>query len=495
MRIIRSLLFLALAIGAGLVGGYRLGNGAWPGVPLLQSNEAGFSEPQTSFRPRVILYWKHPDGRPEWSATSAKTADGRDYLPVHDDEEPDFPENAGAKATSVSANSERKILYYRNPMGLPDTSPEPKKDWMGMDYIPVYEGEEADDRSTVKVSLDRVQRAGVRSAIAEQRRLVQPVRAVGKVMVDESRLRIVALRFDGFIEKLYANTTGQSVRKGEPLFRVFSSEVLGALANYRTSMVSAGKKIGREIEGALQRLDNLEVPKSHIRGVGTKGELPASIEWPSPVSGTVIERMVIEGERAEAGRALLKIADLSQLWVTVEVAEQELGLVRVGAAVTISPRAMPGEMIEGRIAFVYPELDGETRTGKARIAVPNPDGRLKPQMFADVVIDVGSSDDPRLVVPADSVIDSGNRQVVILDKGEGRFEPRAVKIGRRGDGYVEILDGIAPGDLVVVTAGFLIDAESNLKAALKSLSPASSPPAASTPASATGRTVGAEDTP
>ena len=370
-----------------------------------------------------------------------------------------------------AASGQQKILYYRNPMGLPDTSPVPKKDWMGMDYIPVYEGETPDDGTAVTVSLDRVQRAGVRSVPAEKRRLARPVHAFGKIALDESRLRIVALRFNGFIEKLYANTTGQAVRKGEPLFRVFSADVLSALANYRVSLRSAGKKSGREVEGALQRLANLEVPDRHIRTIATEGDIAASIEWPSPVTGTVMERMVIEGERAEAGRALLRIADLSEVWVIAEVAEQDLGLVREGAAAVLTLRAMPGKPIQGKVDFVYPELNAATRTGRIRIVLANPDLLLKPEMFADVVIDAGSADAPRLVVPADSVINSGNRQIVIVDKGEGRFEPRAVKLGARGDGLVEVVDGIAAGDRVVVTANFLIDAESNLRAALKSLAP------------------------
>jgi Cu(I)/Ag(I) efflux system membrane fusion protein len=184
-----------------------------------------------------------------------------------------------------------------------------------------------------------------------------------------------------------------------------------------------------------------------------------------------MERMVIEGERSEAGRALLRIADLSEVWVIAEVAEQDLGLVRKGASAVLTLRAMPTKPIQGKVDFVYPELNAATRTGRIRIRLANPDLLLKPEMFVDVVIDAGSTDAPRLVVPTDSVIDSGNRQIVIVDKGNGRFEPRAVKLGERGDGQVEILDGIAAGDRVVVTANFLIDAESNLRAALKSLAP------------------------
>jgi Cu(I)/Ag(I) efflux system membrane fusion protein len=423
----RVFLILVLTAVTGLASGYRWGTGRWPDADVLK-----------------VL-----------AAVGA-----------------DRPAPTGEAGPTTSG--ERKILYYRNPMGLPDTSPVPKKDWMGMDYIPVYEGEAEDDGASFTVSLDRVQRAGVRSVPAEMRRLVRPVRAFGKIALDESRQRIVALRFDGFIEKLYANTTGQAVRKGESLFRVFSTEVLSALANYRVSLQSSGKRSGRQIDGARQRLANLEVPEQHIRTSADAGDIADAIDWPSPVSGTVMERMVTEGERAEAGRALLRIADLSEVWVIAEVAEQDLGLVRAGATAELTLRAMPSKPIEAKVEFVYPELNAATRAGRIRIRLANPDLLLRPEMFADVTIDAGSTDAPRLVVPADSVIDSGNRQLVIVDKGDGRFEPRAVTLGARGNGLVEIVAGIAAGDRVVETANFLIDAESNLRSALKSLAPGAS---------------------
>ena len=475
MRMIHALVLLLLAVAAGLAGGFRVGTGTWPDSSLLSSSPGKTPGMEASVTPRTILYWKHPHGRPDWSATPAKTADGRDFLPVHDNEEPDFPESAAAKSTPVSASGERKILYYRNPMGLPDTSPEPKKDWMGMDYIPVYEGEEADDGSTVKVSLDRVQRAGVRSVAAEMRTMTTPIRAAGRVMLDESRLRVVTLRFDGYIEKLYANTTGRAVAKGESLFRVFSQDVLGAMANYRVAMRTTGKKSGPEVEGALQRLTNLEVPPAHIRKAATRNGIDDSIDWPSPVSGTIMEKMVIEGERAEAGRALLKIADLSKVWVIAEVPEQDVGRVVKGSPVSLALNAMPGATLRGEVGLVYPDLDPITRTVNVRIVLANPEGLLKPEMFADVVIETGSGQAPRLVVPADAVLDSGDRQVVIIDKGNGGFEPRAVTLGQRGNGLVEIMTGVRPGERVVTTANFLIDAESNLKAALKTLEPESEP--------------------
>ena len=191
------------------------------------------------------------------------------------------------------------------------------------------------------------------------------------------------------------------------------------------------------------------------------------IDWPAPMPGVVMEKKVVAGQMVKAGDELYRLADLSSIWVIADVAEQDIGVVKVGAPARMIFRAYPGEVFEGRVTFILHELDMATRTAKVRIEVKNPEHRIKHEMFADVEIDAGSEDADRLVVPVSAVIDSGNRQVVIVDKGEGRFEPRAVKLGMRGDGFTEILEGLKTGEQVVVTANFLIDAESNLKAALQ----------------------------
>jgi Cu(I)/Ag(I) efflux system membrane fusion protein len=356
----------------------------------------------------------------------------------------------------------RKILYYRNPMGLPDTSPVPKKDWMGMSYIPVYEGE--DDASTVTVSLDRVQRSGVRTAPVERRNLVQTVRAPATAKPDERSLRIVALRADGFIEKLYVNETGKQVKAGERLFRVYSPQIVTAQVDYRTSVTGGGL---RTESGALQKLRNLDVPEAVIEALRKDPNPQMAIDWPAPLTGVVTQKRVIEGQMAKAGEELYRLADLSSIWVIADIAEQDLGLVHVGAPATVTFRAFPGRTFEGRVTFVLHELDTGARTAKARIEVRNPDHIIKFEMYADVEISARTGEAARLVVPASAVIDSGTRQVVIVAKGEGRFQPRPVKLGLRGSDQVEILDGVQEGEEVVTAANFLIDAESNLKAALQ----------------------------
>ncbi|MEQ1613801.1 MAG: efflux RND transporter periplasmic adaptor subunit [Hyphomicrobiaceae bacterium] len=490
------LLKLALSLGAAAgiaAGGYRLGAGNWPYVATLHAWIGGQKPGSSMVEPTIaasstpterrVLYWKHPDGKAEFSPTAFKGVDGREYVPVYEDQEARVP---GEKKAEVpkSAGGLKKVLFYRNPMGLPDTSPVPKKDGMGMDYIPVYEGEQPDDGSTVKVSVERVQRAGVRTEVAELKRISRPVRVPGVAQIDERRQEIVTLRADGFIEKLYASVTGERVKAGEPLFRVYSPKIVSALVDYRTAVnsTSLGSKDDRSkaVAGATQRLRNLGVPEIRIEELAKNGEVAMSLDWPSPIDGIVFDKKVIQGQMAKEGEVLYRIADLSVIWVNADIAERDLAIVKVGQPVTITFRTYPDEPRTGKVAFILHELDMKTRTAKVRIEVANPDHRIKHEMFADVLIGTGGEDADRIAVPTSAVIDSGTRQVVLVERGEGLFEPRPVKLGIRGDGYIEIKEGLKAGEKVVVTANFLIDAESNLKAALKGFAPnAKAAPAAS----------------
>jgi Cu(I)/Ag(I) efflux system membrane fusion protein len=382
------------------------------------------------------------------------------------------PISTSAAAEQPSpAGSERNILYYRNPMGLPDTSPVPKKDPMGMNYIPVYQDEQ-DAAGTVKVGLDKIQRIGVKTEKVERRAIVHQVRAVGRVDHDESLLTIVALRTDGFIEDLFVSKTGQHVHKGEPLFRLYSPQIQLAQVDLIVAMHAQGKMAGlgspdKDLEGAMLRLRNLGVPQSRIDEIRKTGGNPRTLDWPAPADGDVIEKKVINGQRVMAGDELYRIADHSDVWVIADVAEADIAEVKVGTPVTVTLRALPTQPVEGKVTFIYPELSPETRTVQVRIELPNPEAQLKTSMYADVVFQTGSEGGAVTAVPDSAIIDSGTKQVVLVAKGEGRFEPRAVKLGRRGEGYVEITDGLKPDEEVVTSATFLIDAESNLRAALQ----------------------------
>ena len=446
MRTVSGVVLFALAITAGAAGGY------WFARPHANTSIPPFAASNTaSAVERKILYYRDPSGAPNFSAAPKQDENGRDYLPVYEDEEVSFEPRS--KELPRTTSGQRRILYYRNPMGLPDVSSVPKKDPMGMDYIPVREGEDQDDGKTVKVSLDKVQRSGVRTESVQERVIAVPVRAVGTVMHDESLLTIVTMRSDAYIEELFVGKSGQHVHAGDPLFRAFSPEIVSAQVDLRNG-------------GAEQRLRNLGVPESHIREVRA-GKNPMSIVWPAPATGDVIEKRVINGQRVKAGDELFRIADHAHLWIIADVGEADLPAIKIGTRATVTVRAYMAQPIAGEVTFIYPELRVETRTARVRIELPNPEGRLKIDMYADVIFDAGAGDSPVVSVPASAVIDSGERQVVLVAKGEGRFEPRPVKLGRRGNGYVEVLEGVSAGEEVVTSATFLIDAESNLKAALQ----------------------------
>jgi Cu(I)/Ag(I) efflux system membrane fusion protein len=380
---------------------------------------------------------------------------------------------------SGPASSKRKILYYRNPMGHPDTSPVPKKDPMGMDYIAVYADDEGDP-NTVKVSLDKIQRSGVRTEKVATRPLTRTVRGIGTVEHDESLLWIVTVRSDGYVEDLFVNKTGQHVREGEPLFRFYSPQIQLAQADLVVAMraegASAKSDTSRNVAGAIQRLRNLGVPDSRIDEVRNSLTNPRTIDWASPATGDVIEKKVIEGQRVAAGDELFRIADHANVWVVAEVAEADIAAIKVGSPATVTLRASAGEPHEGVVSFIYPEMmKPETRTISVRIELPNPDGNIRTGMYADVLFRAGEGDAPATAIPDSAIIDSGTRQIVLVAKGEGRFEPREVKLGRRGEGYTEVTSGLELGEEVVTSATFLIDAESNLKAALQAFSQGAQP--------------------
>jgi membrane fusion protein, copper/silver efflux system len=438
---------LAAVVATG-IGGYQIGRHEL----VVHSIDATAAD-GTASGSKPVIYYQDPDGKPLYSVEPKSTPDGRPYRAVHADEDVNFDGQAKA-----DVGSKRKILYYRNPMGLPDLSKVPKKDPMGMDYIPVYEGEDQDDGKTIKVSLEKVQRSGVRTEMVQKRVIDILVRAVGTVMHDESRMTVVAVRSEGYIEELFVSKTGEHVHAGQPLFRVYSPDI-------QKAQIDLLYGLGQD--GTAQRLRNLGVPESHIRKVLETHTNLRTVDWLAPVSGDVIEKNVINGQRVRSGDELFRIGDHTHLWIVADVAETDLPAVKNGTRATVTVRAYMSQPIVGEVTFIYPELRAETRTARVRIEVPNPDGRLKIDMYADVVFDAGAGDSPVASVPASAVIDSGRQQVVLVAKGEGRFEPRPIKVGRRGDGYIEVLDGLSTDEEVVTSATFLIDAESNLRAALR----------------------------
>ena len=435
------------------------------GVALVSSATA-----QTSSEP---IYYQDPDGAPLYSLTPKKTPDGRDYRAVPAGADLSFDdEPAAAPATTVAAD--RKIKFYRNPMGLPDTSPIPKKDSMGMDYIPVYEGEDSDDGS-VKLSPGKIQRTGVKSEPAMPRVIRTAIRAPGTIQLDERRISVISMRSESWVQKVANVTTGTRVSKGQPLMEIYSPLISSAAAEYIAtinSKTTGGS--GAYGRGSRQRLTNLDVPEAAIAAMEKSGTVPIAIEWSAPRDGIVLERNAIEGMRAQPGDVLFRVADTSVVWALIDVAERDLGALVVGQPVEVRARGFAGRQFTGKISVIYPQVNRETRTARVRVELANPDAALRPDMYVDAEIDTGTAQ-PVLAVPESAILDTGSRQVVFVEKGQGRFEPRDVKLGHRGGGYVEIREGIAEGEPVVVSANFLIDAESNLKAALKGFSDGGAP--------------------
>jgi membrane fusion protein, copper/silver efflux system len=427
---------------------------------------------QTSYDP---IYYQDPDGKPFYSLTPRKVPDGRDYRAVPVGADLSFDDEA-APTPATAAVADRKIKFYRNPMGLPDTSPIPKKDSMGMDYIPVYEGEDTDDGS-IKLSPGKIQRTGVKSEPASQRVIRTAIRAPGTIQLDERRASIVSFRFEGFIEKVENVTTGEHVHKGQALMRVYSSSLSSAAAEYLSALnAKADSGVSAQaLKGARRRLENLGMPEKAIAEIERTREISLSIPWLAPQDGEILERAAVNGMRAAPGDLLFRIADHQVVWVLVDIAERDLEGIAIGQKVDVRPRAFVNRVFSGEVGLIYPHLNAQTRTARIRIELANPDGLLRPDMYVDAEIDTGSPQ-PVLAVPESAVLDTGSRQAVFVDKGQGRFEPRDVKLGHRGGGYVEIRDGIAEGEPVVVSANFLIDAESNLKAALKGFSDAGAQP-------------------
>jgi len=373
-------------------------------------------------------------------------------------------------APPLVAGAERKIVYYRNPMGLPDTSPTPKKDSMGMDYVPVYEGEEAEGAS-VAVSPERVQLLGVSTEPVQRRELARTVRASAAVQPNERNLRLIAPRFEGWVQQLYVNATGQRVSRGQALLTVYSPELESAVREYQLAVESGLADVARSTRA---RLENWEISEQDLTQLQHGA---ANLVLRSPVNGVVLEKPATAGARFAPGEVLFRLADLSTVWVQAEVPELDQAMLRVGQPASVTADAYPGETFHGRVSFISPVLNAQTRTVQVRVELPNRDGRLRPAMFASVEFSAVQKTAPVLSIPQSAVIDTGTRQVALVQVAPGRFAPRALKLGQLAAGYAEVLDGLAEGELVVTRANFLLDAESNLKAALGAPTQPAPPPA------------------
>lgn len=387
--------------------------------------------------------------------------------------------------------NERKVIFYRHPMNPSVTSPTPKKDEMGMDYIPVYEEEVEKEEvpGTVRITPEKIQKIGVKLEEAKRQNLKRIIRTVGMVDHDESRVFDINTKIGGWIERLYVNKTDQMVHPGEKLLEIYSPELLSAQEEYILAFKAFEKvkespypevKRGAEslLEAAQQRLKYWDISDDQIKKLEEDRIPTKTMTIYSNTHGIVTEKMVIDGMRIEPGSLLFKIIDHSHVWVYGEVYENELPFIKIGQKAKIIPSYTPSEIYTATISHIYTHFGSvrheaevsmeEVRTAKIRFELPNPGHRLKLGQYVnvDLAVDVATN---ALSVPDSAVIDTGTRHVVFVGKGDGRFEPRDVKVGGRADGYYQILSGVKAGEKVVTSANFLIDSESNFRAALQEI--------------------------
>jgi Cu(I)/Ag(I) efflux system membrane fusion protein len=367
---------------------------------------------------------------------------------------------------------ERKIAFYRSPMDPRQTSPVPRKDEMGMDYVAVYEDEQAGSKveglAPVRLDAERRQMLGVRTVQVAEGPLGGEIRTTGRVVVDETRVRKVNVKIEGFVEKLFVDSPGQKVSKGQPLFRLYSPELLAAqnefLLALKTRAALGSSVSGTElVESARKRLGLWDIPEAAIQELERSGIPTKTITIPSPVAGVVTMKSVVEGARISSMEAPFEITDLSSVWVVADIYEAELSQIRVGMTATLTLAAFPGRVFQGRVHFLEPVLDPKTRTAKVRITFANPSGDLRPELFGDVLLK--SATRKGLLVPSDAVLDAGLRKVVFVEESENRFVPREVKVGAASGEMVEILSGLEKGESVASGAAFLLDSESRLRSA------------------------------
>jgi len=362
-----------------------------------------------------------------------------------------------------------------------EVSDHPGKDSMGMDMVPV-EGEETGAApvagyTTINIPAYKQQFIGVKTEKVQRRSVDSTIEAVGKVDYDETRLSWINAKVSGWIEALYVNTTAQAIRPGEPLMALYSPELVATQDEYlvardnlerleaggaRTEALASARDL---LEDTRTKLHLLDIPQSQIDALDERGEVTRRMVLVSPVGGIVVEKTALEGKAVAAGENLFRVADLSSVWILADVYESQVSRLKPGQRATITISYQPGRSFEGRIDTIYPFLDAASRTIRVRLVVPNPGLALRPEMYANVRFDIPGGRG-EIVVPNEAILDTGERQIAFVSRGEGTFEPRELKIGERTRDVTVVLHGLSEGEEVVTSGNFLIDSESRLKAAL-----------------------------
>lgn len=379
------------------------------------------------------------------------------------------------KAGMVDPKTGKKIKYWAAPMDPTYIRNEPGKSPMGMDLVPVYEeaGEENEPSSTIRIDPVTQQNMGVRMGRVKRKRLSKSIRTFGTITYDETGLYAVNTKFNGWIETLHVDFLGERVKKGQPLFDIYSPDLLTAQQEYLIAVQqqkglnrNAPKGADRLLDASRTRLAYWDLTDEQIAQLESAGEIRKTITIFSPASGVVIKKNALKGHYVKAGEHQYEIADLSTVWVDVDVYEYEFPWVHKGMRAEMELAYIPGKRYAGEVLFIYPYLDPKTRTARLRLSFANPDNKLKPGMYANIYLQ-SILPGKRLVVPQEAVIDSGVRKRVFVSRGKGKFEPREVTIGVEGNDYMfEVIDGLSEGEEIVLSGQFMLDSESRLKEAI-----------------------------
>ncbi len=379
-------------------------------------------------------------------------------------------------------SGEREVLFYRNPMTPTVTSPVPMKDEMGMDYVPVYADEvnrATGGGATVTINPAIVQNMNVLTETVERGDLTREIRTVGYLEYDQQKMVSVTTKYPGWIEKVHVNYVGEPVEKGQPLFEIYSPELVQTEQDLLSALQFAERMEGAPgdarrraedlVEAGRQRLAYWDIGSDQIETLERTGEVFRALTVTAPSGGVVMKRMpALEGMAVRPGMELFHIAGMSSLWLSVEAFEDQIRWLRVGSVAEVSLTYFPSERFTGRVRFIEPQMNEKTRTVPLKLEIPNRDGRLRAGMYATVefqpVVARG-----RVLVPTLAVLRTGQRNLVVVAEGGGRFTPREVELGSEGDGYVAALSGLEAGEQVVTSAQFLIDSESNLREAVQKL--------------------------
>ncbi len=441
------------------------GGGYWAATYLGSNDTAPESDAEMASAGPQVLFYRNPMNPAITSPVPAQDEMGMDYIPVY--------------AEKAQPKQEPEILFYRNPMNPAITSPVFAQDEMGMDYIPVYAedagGSEGEPAGTVRIDPVTVQNIGVRTALAKQQSLSRHIRSVGRVDFDEERLSRLHPKTEGWIEELYIDKTGEQIGKDAILLNIYSpqlvtsqQEYLLALNNLDVLKESPYEEIRQGakdlVSSSRERLELLDVPEHQIRDLERTRKIKKHLHIHSPFDGVIINIGAREGQYVTPTTELYKIADLSRVWVFADVYENEVSWIQTGDWVDMKLAAIPGRVFTGRVGYIYPYAEAKTRTIKVRLEFDNPDMLLKPDMFADITIHARREVDA-IVVPAEAVVRSGEREQVFVVRGPGKFEPRAVRLGVSSKGMVQIIEGVEAGEQVVTSSQFLIDSESKLREA------------------------------